>query len=101
MKTTRADALAHGQDPNGIPDNTGLYRLTVRDRRCRLDQWAPDGYHWSVGTCQFAGDTLEFDQSPSPLFWHWSVYHGRLSLRASPGSSDGGFSYHPWRRVGS
>jgi len=103
---TRADALAHGQDPNGIADNIGLFRLTVRGRSCRLDQWAPYAHHVSVGPCQFAGDTLEFDPTrsdnntaPAPFFWHWSVYHGRLTFRASPGFSFGNFAYHPWRRL--
>jgi hypothetical protein len=104
---TRADAVAHGQDPNGISDNIGLFRLTVRGGNCRLDQWAPYAHHWSVGPCQFAGDTLELDPTrsdtttaPSPMFWHWSVYHGRLSFRVSPGFSGDNFSYHPWRRAG-
>jgi hypothetical protein len=60
---TSADVLAHHDDPNGIAGNTGPLRLTVHGNRCRWTQHAPDGDHWGLGTCRFAGDTLEFDQA--------------------------------------
>jgi TRAP-type transport system periplasmic protein len=103
---TAADELAHGGDPGGIADNTGPLRLIVRGARCRWEQHAPDGFHWAVGTCRFAGDTLEFDQTMTdggpgfPLFIHWSVFRGRLTFRVSPGFSPGNWAFHPWRKVG-
>jgi TRAP-type C4-dicarboxylate transport system substrate-binding protein len=94
-------------DPGGIADNTGPLRLTVHGSRCRWTQQAPDGFHWHKGTCRYAGDTLEFDetvtdQGPSgvPLFLHWSVFHDRLTLRPAAGLSPVVWGYHPWRRVG-
>jgi TRAP-type C4-dicarboxylate transport system substrate-binding protein len=104
---TAADELAHGGDPGGIADNTGPLRLIVHGDRCRWEQHAPDGFHWGVGRCRFAGDTLEIDQtrtdegeSPFPLFVHWSVFRGRPTFRASPGFSPGNWAFHPWRKVG-
>jgi TRAP-type C4-dicarboxylate transport system substrate-binding protein len=104
---TAADELAHGGDPGGIADNTGPLRLIVDGERCRWEQRAPDGFHWGVGTCRFAGDTLEIDQtrtdqgaSAFPLFIHWSVFRGRLTFRASPGFSPGNWAFHPWHKVG-
>lgn len=94
-------------DPGGIPDNTGPLRLTVHGSRCRWTQQAPDGFHWHKGTCLYAGDTLEFDetvtdQGPSgvPLFLRWSVFHDRLTLRPAAGLSPVVWGYHAWRRVG-
>jgi TRAP-type C4-dicarboxylate transport system substrate-binding protein len=94
-------------DPSGIPDNTGPLRLTIHGRRCRWTQQAPDGFHWGNGTCRFAGDTLEFDQTTTdgggpgaPLFLRWSVFHDRLTLRPAPGLSPVVWGYHPWRKVG-
>jgi TRAP-type C4-dicarboxylate transport system substrate-binding protein len=104
---TAADELAHGGDPGGIADNTGPLRLIVHGDRCRWEQRAPDGFHWGVGACRFAGDTLEIDitrtdegASASPLFVHWSVFRGRLTFRTSPGFSPGNWAFHPWRKVG-
>jgi TRAP-type transport system periplasmic protein len=106
MNATVADAVAHHQSPGGIPDNSGPLRLTLHGNRCRWEERAPDGYHWGVGTCKFAGDTLEFDQTqtdnegdPGPYFLHWSVFHGRLTFRVAPGVSPGTWTYHPWRKV--
>jgi TRAP-type C4-dicarboxylate transport system substrate-binding protein len=103
---TAADVVAHHDDVNGISDNTGTLRLTVRGSRCRWTQHAPDGDRWGVGACRFAGDTLELDQtrtddnlSPSPQFLRWSVYHGRLTFRQAPGFSPEAWTYHPWRKV--
>ena len=104
---TASDELAHGGDPQGIPDNTGPLRLVVHGDRCRWEQRAPDGFHFGAGICRFAGDTLELDQartdeseSAAPMFIHWSVFHGRLTFRVSPGLSPGSWTFHPWRRVG-
>ncbi len=104
---TAADVIARHDDPNGIRDNTGPLRLTVHGSRCRWTQHAPDGYHWGVGTCRFAGDTIELDltrtddsASPAPMFLHWSVFHDRLTFRRAPGFSPEVWAYHPWRKVG-
>jgi TRAP-type C4-dicarboxylate transport system substrate-binding protein len=104
---TGADLVAYGEDPAAIPDNTGPLRLTVHGRRCRWTQHAPDGVHWGVGTCRFAGDTLEFDNTrtdenpePPPFFLHWSVFHDRLTFRQAPGLSPETWAFHPWRRIG-
>jgi TRAP-type C4-dicarboxylate transport system substrate-binding protein len=92
-------------DPGGIPDNTGPMRLTIHGSRCRWTQQTPNGFHWSNGTCRFAGDTLEFDQTVTdggpgfPLFLRWSVFHDRLTLRPAPGLSPVVWGYHPWRKV--
>jgi hypothetical protein len=103
---TGGDLFAHGGDPAAIADNTGPLQLTVRGRHCRWTQHAPDGYHWGVGTCRFAGDTLEFDNArtddnpePVPFFLHWSVFHDRLTFRQAPGFSPETWTFHPWRRV--
>ena len=103
---TAGDVIAHHGDPNGIADNTGPLRLTVHGSRCRWTQHAPDGNHWGVGRCRFAGETIEFDMrraddsaSPFPFFLHWSVFHDRLSFRETPGPSPEVWTYHPWRRV--
>jgi TRAP-type C4-dicarboxylate transport system substrate-binding protein len=103
---TGADLVAYGVDPAAIPDNTGPLRLTVRGRYCRWTQHAPDGVHWGVGTCRFAGDTLEFDNARTdanpaqmPFFLHWSVFHDRLTFRQAPGFSPETWTFHPWRRV--
>jgi TRAP-type transport system periplasmic protein len=103
---TGADLVAYGEDPAGIPDNTGPLRLTVRGHHCRWTQHAPHGVRWGVGTCRFAGDTLEFDNArtdaggPVPFFLHWSVFHDRLTFRQAPGLSPETWTFHPWRRVG-
>jgi TRAP-type C4-dicarboxylate transport system substrate-binding protein len=103
---TAGDVITHHGDPNGIADNTGPLRLTVHDRRCRWTQHAPDGDHWGVGTCRFAGDTIELDMkrtddsaSPFPFFLRWSVFHDRLSFRQTPGPSPEAWTYRPWRKV--
>jgi TRAP-type C4-dicarboxylate transport system substrate-binding protein len=101
-----ADLVAYGEDPAAIPDNAGPLRLTVRGRHCRWTQHAPHGLHWGVGTCRFAGDTLEFDNArtddnpaPVPFYFHWSVFHDRLTLRQAPGFSPETWTFHPWRRL--
>jgi hypothetical protein len=103
---TAADVISHHDDPSGISDNTGPLRLTVHGSRCRWTQHAPDGDHWGVGRCRFAGDTIELDMtrtddnaSPFPFFLHWSVFHDRLTFRQAPGPSPEAWTYHPWRRV--
>jgi TRAP-type C4-dicarboxylate transport system substrate-binding protein len=103
---TAADVIAHHDDPNGISGNTGPLRLTVHGSRCRWTQHAPDGDHWGVGTCRFAGDTIELDMrrtddsaSPFPFFLRWSVFHDRLSFREAPGPSPEAWAYRPWRKV--
>jgi TRAP-type C4-dicarboxylate transport system substrate-binding protein len=103
---TAADVIAHHGDPNGIADNTGPLRVTVHGSRCRWAQHAPDGDHWGVGTCRFAGDTIELDMrrtddnaSPFPFFLRWSVFHDRLTFRQSPGPSPEVWTYRPWHKV--
>jgi TRAP-type C4-dicarboxylate transport system substrate-binding protein len=103
---TAADVIAHHGDPNGIADNTGPLRLTVHGTRCRWTQHAPDGNHYGVGTCRFAGDTIELDMTrtdsgPSsvPFFLRWSVFHDRLTFRQVPGPSPEAWAYQPWHRV--
>jgi TRAP-type C4-dicarboxylate transport system substrate-binding protein len=102
---TAADWLADHLDPGGIPGNTGPLRLTLHGSRCRWTQQAPHGFYWGSGICRFAGDTLEFDQTQTdvgpgaPLYWHWSVFHDRLTFRLAPGVSPQTWTYHPWRRV--
>jgi TRAP-type C4-dicarboxylate transport system substrate-binding protein len=103
---TAADVIAHHDDPNGIADNTGPLRLTVHGSRCRWTQHAPDGDHWGVGTCRFAGDTIELDMrrtddsaSPFPFFLRWSVFHDRLTFRQVPGPSPEAWAYQPWHKV--
>jgi TRAP-type C4-dicarboxylate transport system substrate-binding protein len=104
---TAADVIAHHDDASSIPDNIGPLRLTVRGSRCSWTQHAPDGNHWGIGTCRFAGDTIELDMartdsgtSPTPMFLHWSVFHDRLTFRRAPGFSPEVWAYHPWRKVG-
>ena len=101
-----ADVIAHHDGRSSIADNTGPLRLTVQGRSCRWTQRAPDGDHWGVGTCRFAGDTIELDMSrtddnasPFPFFLRWSVFHDRLSFREAPGPSPEAWAYHPWRKV--
>jgi TRAP-type C4-dicarboxylate transport system substrate-binding protein len=103
---TAADVIAHHDDPNGIAANTGPLRLTVHGSRCRWTQHAPERDHWGVGTCRFAGDTIELDMtrtddsaSPFPFFLRWSVFHDRLSFREAPGPSPEAWAYRPWRKV--
>jgi TRAP-type C4-dicarboxylate transport system substrate-binding protein len=103
---TAADWLAHHGDPAGIAGNTGPYRLTLHGSRCRWTQQAPDGnLYWASGICRFAGDTLEFDELQTdegpgaPLYFHWSVFHDRLTFRAAPGVSRQDWAFHPWHRV--
>lgn len=103
---TAGDVMAHHGDPNGIADNTGPLRLTINGRNCRWTQHAPDGNHWGVGRCRFAGDTIEFDMrrtddsaSPFPFFLGWSVFHDRLLFRETPGPSPEVWTYHPWRKA--
>jgi TRAP-type C4-dicarboxylate transport system substrate-binding protein len=103
---TAADVVAHHDDVGAIPDNIGPLRLTVHGSRCGWTQHTPRGDHWGVGTCRFAGDTLELDQRRTddnaaawPLFLRWSVYHRRLSFRQAPGFSPDVWAYHPWRKV--
>jgi TRAP-type C4-dicarboxylate transport system substrate-binding protein len=102
-----ADLVAFGINPAAIPDNTGPLRLTVRGHHCRWTQHAPAGVHWGVGTCRFAGDTLEFDNArnednpaPVPFYFHWSVFHDRLTFRQAAGFSPETWTFHPWRRIG-
>jgi len=104
---TAADVIAHHGDPNGIADNIGPLRLTVHGTHCRWTQHAPDGHHWGVGACRFAGDTIEFDPTRtdsgpggSPFFLLWSVFHDRLTFRQTPGPSPEVWTYRPWRKVG-
>jgi hypothetical protein len=104
---TASDVIARHDDPSSIADNTGPLRLTVHHGRFRVTQRTPNGPHWAVGTCVFRGDTLELRQartddnlSPAPLFFHWSVYHDRLTLRAAPGFSPEAWAYEAWRRIG-
>jgi hypothetical protein len=99
---TAADVLAHHGDPGSIADNTGPLRLTVHGDRCRWTQHTPDGDNSGAGTCRFAGDTFEFDPAganSTPMFLHWSVYHGRLVFHVAPGLSAESWTYHPWRNV--
>jgi TRAP-type C4-dicarboxylate transport system substrate-binding protein len=103
---TAADVINHHDDPSGISDNTGPLRLTVHGSRCRWTQHAPDGDHWGVGRCRFAGDTIELDMrrtddnaSPTPFFLRWSVFHDRLTFRQAPGPSPEAWTYRPWRKV--
>jgi TRAP-type C4-dicarboxylate transport system substrate-binding protein len=103
---TAADVIDHGGNPASIPDNTGPLRLAVHGSHCRWTQHAPDGDNWGVGTCRFAGDTLELDltrtddnASPTPMFLRWSVYHRRLTFRQAPGFSPEEWTYQPWRKV--
>jgi TRAP-type C4-dicarboxylate transport system substrate-binding protein len=105
-EASAADVIAHHDDRSGIRDNTGPLRLTVQGSRCRWTQHAPDGDHWGVGTCRFAGDTIELDMrrtddsaSPFPFFLYWSVFHDRLSFRQAPGPSPEVWAYHPWRKI--
>jgi TRAP-type C4-dicarboxylate transport system substrate-binding protein len=99
---TAADEIAHG-DPGAIADSTGLLRLTVHGNRCRWTQHTPNGFSSGAGPCTFAGDTFEFEKTPFsdsvPLFFHWSVFHGRLTLREAPGMSPSEWTFHPWRKV--
>jgi hypothetical protein len=100
---TAADVTAHHGDPGSIADNTGPLRLTVEGDRYRWIQHAPDGDNSAVGTCRFAGDTVEFDGAASdstPMFLHWSVYHDRLTFRTTPGLTAESWTYHPWHKVG-
>lgn len=103
---TAGDVIAHHGDRSGIADNTGPLRLTVHGSRCRWTQHAPDGNHWGVGTCRFAGHTIELDMtrtddsaSPFPFFLRWSVFHDRLTFRQTPGPSPEVWTYRPWRKV--
>jgi TRAP-type C4-dicarboxylate transport system substrate-binding protein len=101
-----ADIIAHGGHKADIRDSTGPLRLTVRGNDCRWTQHARDGDHSGVGICRFAGDTFEFDTTPVssaslPMFFHWSVYHDRLTFRRAPGwFSIWNWTFHPWRKVG-
>jgi len=101
-----ADIIAHGGHKGDIRDSAGPLRLTVRGNRCRWTQHAPDGDHSGVGICRFAGDTFEVDTTPVssaslPMFFHWSVYHDRLTFRRAPGwFSIWNWTFHPWRKIG-
>lgn len=103
---TARDYIAHHGGAGGAADNTGPLRLTIHGRRCRWTQRTPHGFHWANGSCRFAGDTLEFDQTMTdggpgfPLFLHWSLFHGRLTFRTAPGTTPQDWTYHAWRRVG-
>jgi TRAP-type C4-dicarboxylate transport system substrate-binding protein len=100
---TAADEFAH-HDPGSIPDSTGPLRLIVHGNRCRWTQNTPNGVGSGAGICRFAGDTFEFDDMPLsdhiPIFFHWSVFHGRLTFREAPGMSPSEWTFHPWRKVG-
>jgi hypothetical protein len=103
---TPALLLAHHVDPSSIPDNAGPMRLTVHGNHYRWTQQAPDGFHWSVGSIRFAGDTLELDERQSEQgpsggreFLRWSVFHNRLTFRAAPGTSPYMWGYMAWHRM--
>jgi TRAP-type transport system periplasmic protein len=103
---TAADLIEHAHSQGDARGNSGPLRLTVHGSHCRWTQHAPDGEHWGVGTCRFAGDTLEFDNArtddnptPVPFFLHWSVFHDRLTFRQAPGFSPETWTFHPWRRI--
>jgi TRAP-type C4-dicarboxylate transport system substrate-binding protein len=100
---TASDEIAHHGDPGSIADSTGPLQLIVHGNRCRSTQHTPDGVSSAVGSCRFAGDTFEFDKTPlsdsTPIFFHWSVFHGRLTFREAPGMSPREWTFHPWRKV--
>jgi hypothetical protein len=108
-KATAADVFAHGGDASAVADNTGPMTFTLHGSRCRWTERTPNGASWYAGMCRFAGDTIEFDVEqtdagtpPGGLlreFYRWSLFHGRLTFRSTPGFSAEQWTYHPWRRT--